>query len=412
MPDDPSSEADASGGEAILQREPGESRLEWGADHADGRQNSPLTLRDLARRGELPSRRHLIAIGLVMALAIGLTALGSVKTNYLVITPGTVQDLRPDVDFAGENAPTVYEPRGDLSLVTVRSGRASPLDRFYAKFRDDIELIPLADARPGGESDDDVRRRDEEMMTTSKDVAEYVALKYLGYPVKITGEGARVDDVLSSTAAAAILKKGDVVKAVDGQDIALSSEIRDAIGKKTVGDEVTLKVDRNGSITEVTLPLSQATDGEPRPVVGIVATTLRPHLSSPVKVEIGTGEIGGPSAGLAFTLEIIDSLTPDDLTGGHKVVATGAMAVNGSVVPVGGVREKAIAAERAGAEYFIVPRDNLKDAKAGTSKVEIIPVSNLEEAVAFLGSLRGKALVIPKPGDVSAGQVLTPTAHP
>ena len=121
----------------------------------------------------------------------------------------------------------------------------------------------------------------------------------------------------------------------------------------------------------------------------------------PVKVDIDTGKVAGPSAGLAFTLALLDDLAPGDLTGGKKVAVTGTIDVEGKVGPVGGVAQKTAAAKRAGAIAFLVPPDEEKDARKHAGSMKIMVVRTLADAVSALQQLGGAAL--PPPGTATTG---------
>jgi PDZ domain-containing protein len=124
------------------------------------------------------------------------------------------------------------------------------------------------------------------------------------------------------------------------------------------------------------------------PMIGITAENLNPRFEFPFPIEIEAGQIGGPSAGLMYTLAVMDLLAPDELTGGHVVAGTGTIDIEGNVGPIGGIRQKVVAAEAAGAEVMLVPTDNYEEAlTARRVAMELIAVSTLDEALAALGQL-------------------------
>ncbi|MHB2028786.1 MAG: S16 family serine protease, partial [Acidimicrobiales bacterium] len=110
----------------------------------------------------------------------------------------------------------------------------------------------------------------------------------------------------------------------------------------------------------------------------------------PAKVSINTANIGGPSAGLAMTLALINELSHGSLTGHHVVAATGTISVNGVVGDVGGVAEKTVAVQRAGAQYFLVPQVEVATARqAAAPGLTILGVTSLAEALHDLRALGG-----------------------
>jgi PDZ domain-containing protein len=158
------------------------------------------------------------------------------------------------------------------------------------------------------------------------------------------------------------------------------------------GQSVTLSVENDkGESRSETVVLGTRTDDKPWGFLGVSLSdrvTVRDEL--PVKLTIDSGHVGGDSAGLAFTLSIIDDLTPGELTGGHRVAVTGTIALDGTVGAIGGVKQKVVAARRAHAELMLVPVDNLAEAqaKAGDS-IKVVAVKNLDEALTILGNLGG-----------------------
>jgi PDZ domain-containing protein len=129
-----------------------------------------------------------------------------------------------------------------------------------------------------------------------------------------------------------------------------------------------------------------------RAVIGIAPEDRIVDFDFPVDVTIDSGNVGGPSAGLAFTLAVLDVLTPGELTGGHRVAVTGTMSLDGTVGPVGGAAQKAITVRDAGYEVFLVPSDELDEVQATVgSDLQVVAVDTLAEALEALGSLGGNA---------------------
>jgi Lon-like protease len=175
-----------------------------------------------------------------------------------------------------------------------------------------------------------------------------------------------------------------------------------ALADKQPGDTVELLIDRPGAgEMTVTVELSASPDDPNRTIVGFQPFDTR-VVNLPFQVDIETGDIGGPSAGLAFTLALIDQLSPGQLTGGRNVAVTGTIALDGSVGAIGGLAQKVSAVHQNGVDVFLVPasQPELKDPvqmqtliDAGRGAVEIIPVATLDEALAALEQLGGDPLV-------------------
>jgi PDZ domain-containing protein len=123
--------------------------------------------------------------------------------------------------------------------------------------------------------------------------------------------------------------------------------------------------------------------------VGVLTATRSEKFEFPVDVEIDTGRVSGPSAGLAFTLTILDELTPGDLTGGEKVAVTGTIRADGGVGPIGGAEQKAVTAREAGAKLFLVPAEEVDEARGRADGMKVVGVRTLDDALAELKELGG-----------------------
>ncbi len=149
--------------------------------------------------------------------------------------------------------------------------------------------------------------------------------------------------------------------------------------------------------------LSRRPGTKDTPILGVDIATRDESFSLPFEVSVDSGQVGGPSAGLAFTLGLLDRLTPGSLTGGKKVAVTGEISPTGQVLDVGGVRQKAVAARRAGAVMMIVPTGEYKDALSKAGSMKVVKVNTLQEALQALATLGGNALRLGKPGAGAVG---------
>jgi len=159
------------------------------------------------------------------------------------------------------------------------------------------------------------------------------------------------------------------------------------------GSTVGLTVLRGGRTRTVDVRTARNPQGQAK--IGVV---VGPHFRFPLDIRINPGAVGGPSAGLAFTLAIIDQLTPGSLTGGHEVAITGQIGPQGQVVEIGGARQKAVAARRADATLMIVPSGDLPDARRGAGSMRVVGVSSLDGALRALRSIGGAPVPEPVPG--------------
>jgi len=322
-------------------------------------------------------RQRVTAGAGVTALVVLVFALNFYKLPVVALTPGPAEDVLARIEVQG-NTP-VYESKGKLYLTSV--GIDDDV-RFYEALLDlanrDVELRPRSELFPDGDNNDDIDRENVQLMDQSKTVAQVVALRELGYPVKPSG--VEVGDVVRGTPADGRLEAGDRILQVDGRVVASIDQVRAAITSHRSGERVAFLVSRDDTRTSVAVRVAAA-DGQPR-----VGVELRERFEDlPVKVTIETENIGGPSAGLMFALSIIDRLTSEDLTGGRRIAGTGEISVDGEVLPIGGVAEKLVAARRQGATIFLIPAGNCPDVHGRVpAGLRLVRVATLDDALRFL----------------------------
>ena len=194
------------------------------------------------------------------------------------------------------------------------------------------------------------------------------------------------------------LEVGDVIVALDGKATPTLAKLATAMEGKTSGDEVTITVipHHGGEKVSRRVELMASPDDPSRTIIGFIPLDTR-TVNLPFNVEIETDSIGGPSAGLAFTLALLDELTPGDLFGRHKVVATGTVSEDGSVGAIGALPQKSAAVRMTDADIFLVPASQtekeLSVARRIVGKnVRIIEVSTVGEALEVLSGLGGSGL--------------------
>ncbi|QIM20254.1 PDZ domain-containing protein [Phycicoccus sp. HDW14] len=206
---------------------------------------------------------------------------------------------------------------------------------------------------PDDVTEEDVEAENTEMMNESQVVAAATALRALGRTVTTT---VAVADVPKGGPSDGKLAKDDTVLSVDGTPTTDTASVREAVQKRQPGEQVSLRVRRDGAERTVTV---RSADSEGRAVIGVL---LRTEYDLPVDVTLNTGQVGGPSAGLMFSLAIYDALTPGELTGGKKIAGTGTIEDDGSVGPISGIRQKMSGAHAAGARFFLSPAEDCADA--------------------------------------------------
>jgi PDZ domain-containing protein len=220
-------------------------------------------------------------------------------------------------------------------------------------------------------------------MDVSEHVAAAVALRQLGYHVTAVPNGVLVSQLIYGTNAPCKLQPTDVVLGVDGKPTPTLGELHTLLGKVKPGAVVTLRIRRGGRLLDVRV---RTVDDHGRALVGF-APEQSVHTKLPIPVSIDAGPVGGPSAGLAFTLEVMEKLG-HDVVHGHRVAATGEMQLDGSVTPIGGVEQKTYGAREAGVDYFLVPAGaNARTARRYAGPLHIIPVTSLSQALHALATL-------------------------
>jgi Lon-like protease len=325
----------------------------------------------------VPVRQRVIAVVGVVAL-IGLVfALNFYRLPVVALSPGPMEDVLARLKVEGSR---VYDSEGKLYLTSVG---IDDNVRFYEALLDmanrDVQLVPRAQLYPEEQDSAEIDKENVALMDRSKETATVVALRQVGY--KIEPSGVEVTEVVAGAPADGKLRAGDEILAADGHLVDSTDEVRKAITGHKPGERVAFRVERGKGEKNVSVEVQEVED---QPRVGILLRDLFPNL--PVKVTIQTqNNIGGPSAGLMFTLSIIDKLTSDDLTGGRRIAGTGEIALDGSVLPVGGVGEKLIAVHRLGVTTFLIPAENCAGVKGQVPDgLRLVKVSKVDDALRFL----------------------------
>lgn len=355
---------------------------------------NPATANPATGRPGPPLSRLWWVVGpLAVALAATLVFLAIRPVPYVIFSPGSARSVEPLVTIRqkpGGPKPLVEAPDDNILFVTVSITYPNGA-LVLVKTRDRYAQIGPKKLYLGTQSEEQNRTYNLSLMTDAKDTAAKVALTEAGYDVPVTYVGAVFIDVDPSFPAAKVLQPGDTVVAADGTKIATDQDLIDAIAKHQPGDEIELQIERLGVEGEITVkaPLVENKAKPGKAQLGVSLGT-RPKYTFPVDISIDSGDVGGPSAGLAFTLALIDRLTEGDLTGGTRVAVTGTIELDGSVGPVGGVRQKTRAAIAAGAKVFLVPPDEYQDAvTAAGGRLKIERVSSVDEALVALRRLGG-----------------------
>jgi len=333
----------------------------------------------------------LTTAGLVIVLGI-LAAL--LPVPYVVLVPGPVTDTLGSLGSTSlitVDGATTYPTSGHLYLTTVgvipgSCGDSPTLSQaLRAWFAPHEAVDPKQVICPPGQTSRAVARQNANEMSQSQQDAVTAALLYLHY--KPTSQQIIVGDVSDGTPAASVLQVGDGIVAIDGTKVTGLDQLHNLIASHAAGTRLTLVLDRNGKQTQV----SASTIKEPatgRPILGFTPDLRATFAKVNVRIGINPNDVGGPSAGLAFTLGIVDKLTPGDLTGGRTVAGTGTIDGFGNVGPIGGIQQKIAAAAKVGATVFLAPASECADAsKAAPRSMTLVKVDTLATAVGALESI-------------------------
>lgn len=327
----------------------------------------------------------------VIALGVGIGLAGAyVQIPYYSLGPGPAKDVAQLVRVDGERT---YPSSGVFFLTTVSvSSRPVTLFEAVVSWVDPaVSLLPREQLVPPGVTDQQQDQFNAMDMEESKYSAVIAALKAVGIEAPAV-PGVHVIAVAAGFPASGKLRPGDVVLSANGVAVRNALALGTQLTSRPIGTEHTLRVVRGTE--EITVRLRTApSPGKDEPKSPVIGAKLGPAFRLPLDVIVDSQNIGGPSAGLAFALSIADALTKEDLTRGHRVAVTGTIDINGNVGLVGGVEFKVRAAEREGADIFLVPKDEVAQASSVAGDVEVIGVSTLEEAIA---ALRKLALIVPK----------------
>jgi PDZ domain-containing protein len=330
------------------------------------------------RRRLTPGR--ILALGLVL-LATALALLVIPSSQY-VFLPDPAHPVAPLVTVPGGKDPA----RGGVYFVDVVVRKATLLERLFGGLHDGADLYPAKAVNPPGVNEQQRRRIDIQDMHRSQEIAAAVALRAAGKKVVLRPTGALIDFIETGKPAVGKLEPDDVIVAVNGKRVRDPRGVFVRMRKTAVGDVVRFTVRRDKRTLVIPIKTVAADSGPRRPVVGVfLEPALDIHL--PFRVRIDAGNVGGPSAGLAFALEVMEELGRD-VVHGHRVAATGEIFADGSVGPIGGIKQKTIGARQAHVDAFLVPAgDNARDAKKHAAGLRILPVENFSQALRALATL-------------------------
>lgn len=326
----------------------------------------------------IKSKKRLL---IFLVIFISVSSLSLIKTEYYFMSPGPPYQW--DIDYGDTE---YYDFDGNLFQLTVRRDEASALIYLWSYIDNSFDLYPREVILPKGVTPQELSEISIQNMKTSENVAIAVALKNLNYDIDSKGDGVLVVGILDDSPVKDKLLKGDLLTTINNEQIFSASEFIATLRKYDIGETVTIGLTRDidGVDTEISIStqLIEHIEYDNEPMVGFLATTVNERFDFPFEIDIKTGNVGGPSAGLMMALNVYNNLIPNDITNSLIIAGTGTIEIDGSVGPVGGIRQKVIAAKRAGSELILVPTANYEEASPlSTDETAIVAVDSFEEAL-------------------------------
>lgn len=336
-----------------------------------------------------------IGVALALVLFVGWALLWPL--NSYIEGPGNASNLRSFVKIKGHPD----HGRGSFMITSVALQQARPATYVMAKMVPYLS-VEKADDVTGGQNSATFDKVQKFYMDSSINEAIAVAFKKAGQPVKKRYLGIYVLQVQPNSRFKKAIHVGDTITKVNGRHFNTAQGYQKYIGKQKVGSPLTVTYQRGGQEHTTTHRLVRLTGT--RAGIGIMLTNNMKVTTKP-KVKVDPGQLGGPSGGLMFTLQIYQQISGQDLQKGRKIAGTGTIDSDGQVGEIGGIDKKVIAAHRAGAKIFLAPyvkptklllkyeedhQTNYQMAKRTAKKyapgMKVVPITNFNQAVHYLQS--------------------------
>jgi Lon-like protease len=322
---------------------------------------------------------RLLALGLVLLAVVVILAV--YPSSEYIFLPDKAHPVGPLVTLPNAHPPA----RGGVFFVDVIVRKATLLERLFGGLHNGADLYPANAVNPPGVNDALRRTIDLEDMRRSQQVAAAVALRALHEKVRITPTGALIDAIGAGFPAVGKLAPDDLITAIDGTRVTSPADVFRLMSKHKPGQIVAFTVRRARKTLVEQVKTTSDPANKQHAIVGIdIEPGVDIHLPEPVRID--AGNVGGPSAGLAFALEVMEK-AGKDVVHGHNVAATGEIFADGSVGPIGGIKQKTIGARQSGVDAFLVPVENAAVAKRYAKGLRIIPVKNFQQALHELATL-------------------------
>lgn len=341
------------------------------------------------------------AFGIFFIIIMGLSFY---RLDFYITKPGGTYNVSEFLAIQNGD----QDDQGSFYMTTVAMGQATPLSYAMAAVTDYYDVVKLTDVRQEEEDDEEYTVRQLKYMTDSQFNATYVAFDRAGLDYQVTYKGLYVLNVLAQGAADGHLKPGDEIVEVDNVRIDSLEAFRTIVTPKVKGDKIHLVVKRDGKLIDQNMEIKEIPGSEGRFGIGITYSESKSIKTDP-KVTVKTEDIGGPSAGLMFTLELLNQLIDEDITKGYQIAGTGEMLEDGTVGRIGGIEKKVVSADKEGIDIFFAPDDTiteamleynpsitsnyevaLQTAAAIDSGMKIVPVKTIDDALSYLNNLQPK----------------------
>ncbi len=327
-------------------------------------------------------RRQLGRVAVAVVLLVVVSYFLNWPTNYLILRPGQALDVGPMISVDGQEG----EPEG-LLMTTVMTHQARLWLAVIGAVHPGIDMFHISNILRPGQTIEEYYLQNQWLMRDSQALAINLAFEKLGYDVHIVGDGAIVSYVLPDAPAHETLEVGDVITHINEVGVNTGDDLLTYLQDLSAGEMVSLRFVREEEVQEVDLKTGEHPEEKTRAYIGITVLTAAPEVIGPSRVAIDAGEVGGPSAGLMFTLEVM-ARHDDELLPRQVIIAgTGILDREAGINPVGGIRQKVQAAEKAGADVFLVPAANFREADKVATSVRIISVQTVDEAIEVVSTL-------------------------
>ncbi|AWE06564.1 peptidase [Lysinibacillus sp. 2017] len=335
-------------------------------------------------------------------ILLAVMGLSFYQLDYYVTKPGGTYNVGDIINIQNGDE----DDEGTFHMTTVAMGRATPITYVLAKYRDYYDVVKISDVRQEEEDDEEYNIRQLKYMTDSQFNATYVAFNRAKLDYNVTYKGLYVLNVLADGAADGELKPGDEIVEADGKRIENLTMFKEIITPKKQDETIELVIKRDNELIDKLLTIKEIPGSDGRYGIGITYSESKSIKTDP-KVTVNSEDIGGPSAGLMFTLEMLNQLLDEDLTKGYDIAGTGEMLEDGTVGRIGGIEKKIVTADSEGMEIFFAPDDEItkemleynpnilsnyevakQTAEDIHSKMIIVPVKTIDDALSYLEKLQ------------------------